>query len=89
MENWRIIVRGKVQGVFYRKFAHKQALAFGLSGFVQNRIDGTVLIEASGEREDLESFVFWCRKGSPLSRVEAVDIEAIDRTYALDDFLIL
>jgi acylphosphatase len=74
MERVRVIVHGRVQGVFFRANTIKEARRLGLSGFVRNRPDGTVEAAAEGEREPLERFVEWCRRGPPMSRVDRLDV---------------
>jgi len=74
MERVRIIIHGRVQGVFFRSTAIKEANRLGLSGYVRNRADGTVEAVAEGQREELEQFVAWCRHGPTLAHVERVDI---------------
>jgi acylphosphatase len=64
-----------VQGVFFRDHTRKWASSFGLSGWVRNTGDGRVEITAEGEKESIESFLGLVRKGSPLSHVEALDVE--------------
>ena len=70
--HYTIIVRGRVQGVFYRASAKQKAAALGLTGFAQNQLDGSVLIEAEGEESILKEFVSWCRKGPPNAIVNDV-----------------
>nr|CCC89687.1 putative acylphosphatase [Trypanosoma congolense IL3000] len=70
-------VRGRVQGVFYRKYAHKTAEELGLRGWVQNLPDGRVEWVAEGTRENIDSFVKWCHGGSPKARVEGVDVTTV------------
>jgi acylphosphatase len=65
-------VRGRVQGVGFRSFVHHEAKARALSGWVRNRPDGTVEIEAEGIRAELDAFVEAVRRGSVVSRVEHV-----------------
>ena len=50
-------------------------MAKGLVGIVKNELDGSVYIEAQGKEEDLQSFVQWLYKGSPLSNVREVKWE--------------
>ncbi len=71
--HYAIRVTGKVQGVFYRASAHAEAERLGLGGFVRNEPDGSVYAEAEGEREALDRFVDWCRRGPPHARVDAVE----------------
>jgi acylphosphatase len=70
-----IHVKGKVQGVWYRKSACEEALRLGLVGFTQNLPDGSVLIEAEGGREALDALLAWCRTGPPLAEVGSVQFE--------------
>ncbi|MFL5758443.1 MAG: acylphosphatase [Thermomicrobiales bacterium] len=65
-------ISGRVQGVGFRLEAADLARSLGLTGFVCNEPDGSVLIEAEGESSSLELFVRWCRKGPPGARVTDV-----------------
>lgn len=64
-----ILVRGKVQGVFYRQSAREKALALGIGGTVQNNADGTVAIMATGTKAQLDALIAWCRQGPPRASV--------------------
>ncbi|WP_099597881.1 acylphosphatase [Reichenbachiella sp. 5M10] len=67
-----IIVKGKVQGVFFRASTYEVAERLGLTGWVMNRPDGSVEIEAHGDVADLAELVVWCGTGSEFSHVEEV-----------------
>jgi acylphosphatase len=69
-----IEVSGRVQGVGFRYQTQKKAIELGVSGFVQNRPDGSVYIEAEAESEILIEFVHWCRKGPQWARVTGFNI---------------
>lgn len=69
----RLVVSGKVQGVWFRASTEKEAGRLGIRGWVRNRNDGSVEIFAEGPA--LEEFVQWCHKGLPLANVKSVDIE--------------
>ncbi|MBX9571379.1 MAG: acylphosphatase [Candidatus Obscuribacterales bacterium] len=71
-------VLGRVQGVFYRQSTVDQARVLGLRGWVANESDGTVIIEAEGERDKLESFIIWCQKGPANAKVSDVQVEWFD-----------
>lgn len=73
-----LIARGRVQGVWFRAGTCEQALQLGLCGWAKNCPDGTVEIHAEGEKETLEQFINWCRKGTPSAEVSALDIEWVD-----------
>jgi acylphosphatase len=73
-----IIARGEVQGVGYRAFVEHEALRLGLDGWVRNRRDGTVEAVVSGSGDALAALIEACRRGPPMARVEAVDVEEGD-----------
>jgi len=66
-------VYGRVQGVGFRFYTHKTAKELGIKGFVQNRSDGSVYIEAEAESDILETFVHWCEKGPEWARVDKIN----------------
>ena len=72
---YQIIVKGRVQGVWFRKYTFQKAQALGLKGYVKNDLDGSVYIEAEGDFKQLDEFVGWLYRGSPLSKVTTVDYE--------------
>lgn len=74
MIHYRILVKGKVQGVWFRKFTKENADALGVKGWVKNTRDGNVYIEAEAELEAMKQFIERVKKGSPESKVEEVDL---------------
>lgn len=74
MRQIQIKITGRVQGVFYRASAKREALTLGLAGFARNEPDGSVLIEAAGDYDQLHEFVGWCRQGTPESEVASVTV---------------
>ena len=70
-----IIVKGKVQGVFFRVSTVEKATALGVRGRVENLADGRVRIEAEGTGESLEKLAEWCGEGPPRATVESVEVE--------------
>ena len=70
----RLIIRGRVQGVFYRASTREEATRLGLEGWVRNLPDGGVEARVMGEEADVERFIEWCRRGPPHSRVDSVEI---------------
>jgi acylphosphatase len=76
MERVRLLVEGRVQGVGYRYSACAEARRLGISGWVRNRSDGRVELEAEGTREDVEQFLDWCRRGPAFAEVSRVDVLA-------------
>lgn len=71
----RLIVAGRVQGVGFRAATVEAAERIGVRGWVANRSDGRVEIEAHGTPAAIAQFVAWCRTGPRWARVDAVEIE--------------
>lgn len=71
---WRLVVRGRVQGVGYREACLHAARAIGISGWVRNRSDGSVEALACGPGAALERFARWMRQGPSLARVDDLAI---------------
>jgi acylphosphatase len=74
----RMVVSGRVQGVFFRAAASAQARSLGIVGYARNLDDGTVEIVAEGNREALGALGRWARQGPPSARVEGVESEWFD-----------
>lgn len=66
-------VSGRVQGVFLRQMAAEEAGALGVAGWIRNLPDGRVEAVFEGPPEAVRRMVEWCRRGTPWSRVEAVE----------------
>jgi acylphosphatase len=69
------IVRGRVQGVFFRAFVQRHARQLGISGYVSNLPDGSLEVRAEGERLQLEALAGYLRSGTPASSVTEVVID--------------
>ncbi len=84
-----IIVKGKVQGVFYRDYTQKKAKSLDLKGTVRNRVDGSVEIHAQGSESQLKKLADWCWEGSPYSTVIDVIIQEEQENQRYPDFRII
>ena len=73
----RLKIHGKVQGVWFRAHTQEQAQSLDIKGWVRNEPDGSVKIEAAGEKESVDTFIKWCHSGSPMARVKEVEVEEI------------
>ena len=73
MKNYRMIISGRVQGVWYRKSIQRAASAAGFSGYIRNLPDGTVEAGVTCHEERLETFMEILRCGSEASRVDAIE----------------
>jgi acylphosphatase len=69
-----VVVRGAVQGVFFRVETRNRARSLGLGGWVRNAPDGWVEAVFEGGDERVESMVSWCSRGPAGARVEEVDV---------------
>jgi acylphosphatase len=69
----RLVVHGKVQGVFYRDSARHAARNEGVSGWAANRSDGSVEVVLEGTTDAVESVVGYCRQGPSSADVRSVD----------------
>lgn len=72
------LVKGRVQGVGFRWFVHREAAELGLRGWVRNTDDGNVEVLAAGEPDQLEDLQLALAKGSRGSRVDAVIEHQLD-----------
>ncbi len=69
----RVVIAGRVQGVWFRAWTTQEASARGLDGWVRNRRDGTVEAAFQGPMEAVDEMVALCRTGPPAARVDAVE----------------
>ena len=72
MKTVRLIIKGKVQGVFYRATAKDVADLTGVKGWVKNLPDNNVEITATATEETLQKFINWCKIGPSRSVVTEV-----------------
>ena len=70
----RVVVRGRVQGVFFRGATREEARRAGVRGWVRTREDGAVEAVFEGAPDAVERLVAFCRRGPPAARVEAVEV---------------
>ncbi len=74
----RVVVRGRVQGVWFRASAEREAAGRRVGGFARNQRDGSVLLELEGEEAGVDAMVAWCRVGPPRAEVTAVEVEDLE-----------
>ena len=77
------IVTGRVQGVSYRASTAVEARRLGIRGWVRNRPEGSVELEAEGEVEQIAALLAWCERGPPAARVTRVEV--VDRDPGLEE----
>jgi acylphosphatase len=86
-ETLRLVVHGRVQGVFFRDSMRREAQRLAVRGWVRNRSDGTVEAVVQGEPAAVEAIVRWAHRGPEHARVERVESEPSEGNYS--DFEIL
>lgn len=74
----RIVVSGRVQGVFFRDSTRRTAQANGVTGWVRNRDDGTVEAHLEGDADAVDSVIAWARKGPSRAEVTGVDVREVE-----------
>ena len=80
----KILISGRVQGVYFRRFTKNKAQDLGVKGSVKNMEDGLVEIIAQADADILEPFIQWCHKGPITARVDQVEL--IEIQMAEDGF---
>jgi acylphosphatase len=84
-----VVIKGRVQGVFFRAETQKAAIRIGVKGWVRNKSDGTVEAVLEGPKALVNQALDWCRnQGSPMSKVTDVEVEYGTPTDEFDSFSI-
>ncbi len=86
MQRIYVHVVGVVQGVWFRRSTQEQASRLGLVGWVRNRSDGSVELEAQGEAAKVAALVQWCHDGPPAARVRSVTPQTIEPVSGENSF---
>jgi acylphosphatase len=73
LKHFKIIVSGKVHGVFYRASAKEKADELDIKGFIRNESNGDVYIEAEAEEDVLYKFIKWCNLGPARAKVDHIE----------------
>jgi acylphosphatase len=84
----RVIMEGRVQGVFFRYHTQEMALKLGIKGWVKNRRDGNVEAVFEGDKERVDQIIQWCHRGPSEARVAKVQLAWEDYTGEFEDFSI-
>lgn len=88
MKQAKLVISGRVQGVFFREFIKKSARRLKLTGFVRNLPDGNIEVMAEGSEEELNKFIAECRKGPLLAHVENIDVDYAEPEGEFDNFYV-
>ena len=84
----RLLISGRVQGVFYRATCQDEAAARGLVGWVRNLPDGRVEVIAEGGREDLDAFGADLAMGTGPSKISRIEVTDLAPTGSFSAFTI-
>ncbi len=84
----RLMIRGRVQGVFFRASTVELALRLGLGGWVRNCRDGSVEVVAEGQDKKVEELIQWCRQGPAGAQVRNVQLHWEEHQGVFDSFSI-
>lgn len=84
----RLMIEGRVQGVFFRASTVEQAARLGAKGWVKNCADGSVELVAEGKKKDLNALIAWCYQGPPGANVRNVRVQVEIFTGEFQDFRI-
>jgi len=83
-----LVVKGRVQGVFFRHNTNREANRLGLTGWVRNLSSGDVEVVAEGERSAVEELILWCRRGPSMARVDDVEVRWETHTGEFSGFTV-
>jgi acylphosphatase len=87
MKRIHVVVRGRVQGVYYRKAAEEKADALDCTGWIRNLTDGGVEFEVQGENGRVDDFLRWARRGPNAARVDEFEQDEVELKDGETDFV--
>ncbi len=86
MKRLHLIIKGEVQGVFFRHSTKQEADKLGLKGWARNNSDRSVEVVAEGKKETLLKLLEFCKSGPGSSTVTSVDEEWLEATEEFKGF---
>ena len=84
-----LVIRGRVQGVYFRAAAVREARRLGITGWVKNRPDGSVELVAEGDEDSIKDLSSWANHGPSAARVDHVDVRWRGYTGEFPEFQIV
>jgi len=84
----RVMIEGRVQGVFFRAHTQEMAYLLNLKGWVKNRSDGRVEALFEGDKAKVDQIIQWCHRGPSGASVRHVEVAWENFTGEFDDFSI-
>jgi acylphosphatase len=88
MPTVRLVIKGKVQGVFYRASAREMAEKLGITGWIKNNAEGDVEALITGSQHNIDHFVSWCWQGPARARVDTVEVKK-EEERSFDSFQVI
>lgn len=89
IEHYKLTVKGRVQGVFFRASTQKKANLLAIKGTARNTTEGDVEIMAMGEPQAMQQFIQWCHKGPLPAKVTKVLVEPLTTLMDYTEFTII
>jgi acylphosphatase len=83
-----VFISGRVQGVFFRESARREAEHLGLKGWVRNLTDSRVEALVEGSAQAVDEFIRWCHNGPPAARVDGVAVKDAAPTGEFSSFTV-
>lgn len=82
MKTLRLVIHGRVQGVFFRDSMRHEAQNLAITGWVRNRSDGTVEAVVQGETAAVDTIARWSQRGPRQAQVERIETEPDQGSYS-------
>jgi acylphosphatase len=86
MRRVKIVVSGRVQGVYFRLFTQNKAKHLAINGTVRNLPDGRVEIFAEADTLMIDKFIKWCSKGPVTARVDNIEVTELEPEFSYRSF---
>jgi acylphosphatase len=86
MRRVKIVVSGRVQGVYFRLFTQNKAKHLAINGTVRNLPDGRVEIFAEADTLMIDKFIKWCSKGPVTARVDNIEVTELEPEFSYKSF---
>ena len=81
MKTQRLLIQGRVQGVWFRESMRREAERLGVTGWVRNRADGSVEAVIQGSVEAVDALIKWASSGPPLAQVSHVTLSDAEGVF--------
>jgi acylphosphatase len=86
--NVHVIIKGRVQGVWFRASTKQKAEQLGITGWVRNTTDGHVEAIFEGEENIVKEMLEWCNHGPPLAEIKEVEVKNQSPSNGFNGFTI-